>query len=323
MNRLLSSGYPLLETLQVLQWDKRLATPAETISQAFKNGKTIDASFLQANFHHTIVAYLSFVKSNGDLEGSIEKCLTMFKSRVKYRNKFMQTARYPLILLFIFLLLLHVIQLFVLPSFVDLFQTNSQMSSSLMFSIFIIDFLFQAGLLIILLLLISLLGWRLMRHKLSIETQMKIIQSLPVYRKIVRLQTSFHFAVHFSTLLKTGMPYKEIIEHMARQKQLPILSHYAFLIKKELTRGIPIASLLTQFSLLENQLTSIFSHNQNSDALEKDLSIYAELLTEEIERKIMKTITYVQPVFFAILAGFIMFIYITLMWPMFQLLQTI
>ncbi|GAB3791368.1 hypothetical protein GCM10028868_05370 [Virgibacillus kimchii] len=312
-----------MEALQVLKWDKQLVTPAEIISRALKDGQSIDTSFLQANFHHTIVGYLSFVKSNGDLEGSIQKCLTMFESRIKYRNKFLQTARYPLILLFIFLMLLYVIQLFVLPSFLDLFQSSSQASSSLLFSIFIIDFLFHAGLLIIILLLISLFGWRIFKDKLEIQTQIKVIQSIPVYRKMVKLQTSFHFATHFSTLLKTGMPYKDIIEHMADQKQLPILSHYSLLIKEELIKGIPIVSLLSQFSLLEKQLTGIFHHQQNSDALERDLSIYAELLTEEIERKTMKAITYIQPLFFAILAGFIMFIYITLMWPMFQLIQTI
>jgi len=150
-----------------------------------------------------------------------------------------------------------------------------------------------------------------------------MISALPVYRKITKLQTSFHFAIHFSTLLKTGMPYKDILDHMTEQKQLPVLSHYSLMIKKELTKGIPIASIISQFSLLEKQLTNIFQNTQNTGALEKDLTIFAELLTEEIERKTIKTITYIQPVFFSILAGFIMFIYITLMWPMFQLIQTI
>jgi competence protein ComGB len=323
ISRLLSSGYPLLEALQVLKWDKSLIPPAETIIRSLKNGDTIDGSFEQANFHQTITGYLSFVRSNGDLEDSIQKCLFMFENRIKYRNKFLQTARYPLILLFIFIILLYVIQLFVLPSFIDLFQSSSQASSSLMFSIFIIDFLFNAGRFIIVALLISFLGWRILKDKLSIEMQIKMVNALPIYRKITKLQTSFHFAIHFSTLLKTGMPYKDILDHMAEQTQLPVLSHYSLMIKKELTKGVPIASLISQFSLLEKQLTNIFQNTQNAGALEKDLTIYAELLTEEIERKTIKTITYIQPVFFSILAGFIMFIYITLMWPMFQLIQTI
>lgn len=322
MSRLLSSGYPLLKALQIIKWDKQLITPAETIIRSLKNGQSIDASFDHANFHQTITGYLSFVKSNGDLEGSIEKCLIMFESRIKYRNKFLQTARYPLILLCIFIILLYVIQLFVLPSFLDLFQSSAQASTYLVFSIFIIDFLFHAGMFFIVILMIGFAVWRICKNRISIGAQIKVIHSIPFYRKIVKLQTSFHFATHFSTLLKTGMPYKDILEHMAEQKQLPILSHYSLLMKEELTKGIPLFSLISQFSLLEKQLTAIFQNTQNTDALEKDLAIYAELLTEEVERRIMKTITYIQPVFFAIMAGFIMFIYITLMWPMFQLIKT-
>src|SRR5690625_2059865 len=93
ISRLLSSGYPLLEALQVLKWDKSLIRPAETIIRSLKNGDTIDYSFEQANFHQTITGYLSFVRSNGDLEGSIQKCLFMFENRIKYRNKFLQTVR--------------------------------------------------------------------------------------------------------------------------------------------------------------------------------------------------------------------------------------
>ena len=323
LHRLLTNGYPLLDAIETVKWNKELEKPATRILTCLKDGMSIDEAFDQAKFHPLITSYLYFVKGNGDLEGSIKKCAAMYEYRIKNTNKFQQAARYPLILLFIFSLLLYFIKQSVLPSFQDIFQASMSASSTVQVSIILIEMLTTITFVLIFVLGILLFVWLLTKGKLPIEKQLNVYRTIPLYRSFLKLQTSFYFATHFSSLLKTGMSFKEILDHMTRQKKLPIISYYAQQMTSELSRGVHIASLLTVFTFLEGQLTTIFSKNADAQALEKDLSIYAELLMEEIQRKIVKIITFVQPVFFTILAGFIIFIYITLMWPMFQLIKTI
>lgn len=323
LNRLLKNGYPLLAALEIAKWDKQMVQPASIIILSLKNGKSIDVAFDKAHFHHSITSYLYFVKSNGDLQGSIEKCIEMYEHRMSYIKKFQQIARYPLILLFIFSLLLYFIKKSVLPSFADIFLTGSESSSTVGISILIIDFLGTLAITLIILLCIFFLIWNFTKQKVIIEKQIKFYYAIPIYRKFLKLQTSFLFATHFSNLLKTGMSFKEILQQMSQQKKLPIIAYYSQLMTAELNNGLHITNLISQFSLLEKQLTAIFQKNVDVHALEKDLTVYAELLMEEIERKTIKSITFIQPVFFIILASFILFIYVTLMWPMFQLIKTI
>ncbi|MBP1969740.1 competence protein ComGB [Virgibacillus natechei] len=323
LSRLLSNGYPLIEALDVIKWDKQLTTSATLITNALKNGSSIDQAFDKAAFHPTITAYLYFVRANGDIQGSIDKCLDMYEQRMKYTKKFQQIIRYPLILIFIFSLLLYFIKQYVLPSFEELFQTSTESSSMIAISIVLIDLLSSTVIVLSILLIVGIVIWRFARHKLTISKQINLYRALPIYRKFLKLQTSFLFATHFSTLLKTGMSFKEILIHMSEQNKLPIIAHYSTLITEELMRGLPIIPLLSEMSFLENQLSSIFQKNADVNALEKDLNVYAEFVTEEIQRKIMKIITFIQPLFFIVLASFIIFIYVTLMWPMFQLIQSI
>ncbi|GAB3051158.1 competence type IV pilus assembly protein ComGB [Virgibacillus ainsalahensis] len=323
LNRLLINGYPLVNALEVIQWDKQLEDSARQIISSLKNGSSLDQAFDKAAFHHSITAYLYFVRANGDIQESINKCIEMYEYRMKYVKKFKQIIRYPLILLFIFSILLYFIKQSVLPSFANIFQTSTEASATVNLSIMIIDYLSTLVILCTIIILIGIMVWYVIKRKIIIEQQIKFYNALPIYRKFLRLQTSFLFATHFSMLLKTGMPFKEILTHMSNQTKLPIISYYSNLIREELTRGFPISNLLSQMSLLENQLTSIFQKNVDVYDLEKDLRIYAEMITEEIQRKTVKVITFVQPVFFIILAGFIIFIYMTLMWPMFQLIKSI
>lgn len=110
---------------------------------------------------------------------------------------------------------------------------------------------------------------------------------------------------------------------LSAQNRLPILSHYAKQMIDELSKGMHITHLLTQLDFLDKQLSNIFQKNTDVGELQKDLTMFADFLTEELSRKIKKSITMMQPVFFIILAGFIITIYIMLMWPMFQLIKTI
>src|SRR4051794_3546921 len=77
LHRLLESGYPLLEAMETLKWDKSLLPIATQIINSLKNSLTIDQAFEKAMFHQSITNYLYFVQANGDLQGSILKCMEM------------------------------------------------------------------------------------------------------------------------------------------------------------------------------------------------------------------------------------------------------
>src|SRR5690625_3502183 len=139
LHRLLNNGYSLISALDALTWDKSMEKPVETIKYHLKAGDHIDVAFHKAAFHETIVAYLYFVRINGDLQNSISKCIHIVEQRLSYKKKFSQVLRYPLILCVIFLTLLFFIKTSILPSFMDLFQMNVERPTTVLVLISIID----------------------------------------------------------------------------------------------------------------------------------------------------------------------------------------
>src|SRR5690625_4382522 len=123
--RLLENGYSIIDALEVIKWDKQLIKTASQMIESLKHGVPVDQAFEVAKFHHTITTYLYFVKDNGDVLSSIKKSIDMYESRLEYTKKFQDIIRYPLILLFIFSILLYLINEWVLPSFLDIFQSNT------------------------------------------------------------------------------------------------------------------------------------------------------------------------------------------------------
>lgn len=320
---LLNKGYSLISALTMMSYDKEMNDSAQLIKNCLIKGLTIDESFEKANFDSTIISYLYFIRMNGDLQSSLNKCIAMFKQRVTNFEKFLRIIRYPLILTIIFIILLTVIKKIILPTFLDLFESTDGASSTVIYFILLIDFISSLFIVIFILSILSIIVWKMIKKRVSIETQLQIYKYIPFFRAFLTIQTTFQFATHMSMLLKTGMPIKQVLNQMANQNKLPIVSYYSTLMIQQLENGIHYISLLQQLSFIEKQFANLFQKNSDQHQLEKDLSTYAHILADKIEQKTMKIIAIIQPTFFIVIGCFIIVIYGALMWPLLQLVKTV
>src|SRR5699024_7577271 len=321
--RLLENGYSFLEALQVIKWDHTLQSVASKITSNIKAGKYIDEAFSETGFHSTIVSYLFFVRYNGDFLTSLHHCVGMFEQRLNYVRKFKQVIRYPLVLSGFFFILLFFLKTSVLPAFEEIFAMNSSSSVTLTISMTVIHLFITSFFITCIAALLFIMFWKLYRRNFPIHKQIAIYQKIPIYRMILKLQTCYYFSTHITMYLKAAMSLKNILEQLKSQNHLPILRHYVELMYQQLQSGHYIHPLLLELSFIDRPLALLFERQNNLRYLERDLDAYAAMLTEQLEQKIMKIITLVQPFFFGFLALMILFVYISLMWPMFQLITTI
>ena len=323
LHHLLKLGYPLLEALEVMKWDHRLASICEKVRHYLSKGYRIDKALDKANFHDTIVAYLYFVAINGNLILSLEKCINMFEHRLNSIKKFQKNVRYPIVLIIFFTILLVFLKQSVLPSFIELFRMNKEASQTVLWSLMFIDFFTNIILITIGGVLLFGIVWHRVKDKIAIETKIKLYNKIPIFRNYLTLQTSYYFSTHISMFLKAGLSMKEILQAITNQDKLPIIRHYANLMKEQLTQGQKVDHLLMALPFIEKQLSYIFQKNDDHDSLQRDLTAYVHYISEQMEQKIMRFIQLIQPTIIVMLGLFIIFVYVTLMWPMFQVIKTI
>ncbi|GGN63906.1 MULTISPECIES: type II secretion system F family protein [Oceanobacillus] len=322
VERFLTNGYSLQDALEATAWDKDLAPISQYFLVKLKEGARLDNIFESAGFHPAISSFLYFVHANSDLNEAIRKCLELVEHQFQNVRKFKQIIRYPLFLLLIFSVVLFFINHRVLPAFQTLFTSSPETQTTINILKWLMDFIQFSAISIVVVGILFVIIWRHVQPRMAMEEQLKVVQRIPGYRYYLRLQTSLQLATHFSSLLKAGLTLKEILAELANQNRLPILSYYAILLTNNLERGYHISSLLEELPLIEKQLAVIFQKNTTVPVLEKDLTLYSDMLLEEIERVTIRVITYIQPVFYTVLGVFIIFIYLSIMWPMFQLINS-
>jgi len=323
MERLLTNGYSVIDALDIMAWDKKLTPFTTMMKKTLRKGKPIDIAFKHSHFHHMIVSYLYFVRYNGNLLYSLTKCRTMFAKRLHYMNKLRQTLRYPLFLSFIFTAILIFLKRSILPSFQQLFQSSQTSTKYVSLSFLLIDSLTTICILFIVGAFIATFCWFVIRKQFPIEKEVRMYEKIPIVRSIIKLYTSLHMASHIAMFLQAGLSLKETVEQLKRQNQLVIVRFYAEKMAETLQKGLSLSPLLNELSLIDEPLAHIIEKNERVESLVKDLFAYSDFITDYLDRLIQRAITLIQPIFFAVLALLIIFVYLSLFIPMFQTIKSI
>ncbi|MCZ0704069.1 competence type IV pilus assembly protein ComGB [Natronobacillus azotifigens] len=323
LNRLLSQHYPLLEALRALQWNPKWKKTAIKMISSLKEGESFEVVLANLYFDKKIVSFVYFSLLHGNIREALQHSSELIDQQLFLIKKFEKIMRYPLVLLSIFLTLLYFVRTQVYPAFSQLFSTTTYTSVYRNVAIFIIDLIFNSLIILGLGIGLFLIIWFLCQKKFSTVQKIALYQRTPLIRYYVRANQTFLFSLHLSSLLKAGLSLKECIQFLKKQSELPILAHYSSYILEQLEDGCNVTSALPPCTLLDPDLRIIFQSDMNQKSLIMDLRMYAEYLLESVQAKLEKAMTLIQPIFFLFIAVSIIFIYLSILIPMFQLIQHI
>src|SRR5699024_7588100 len=213
-------------------------------------------------------------------------CKEMDNYRIENVKKIKQTIKYPVVLFIFFFVILFLIKQFVLLSFTNFFISDSDSAKSFIYSIMIIDIVNNIFIVMTVVIIIKSIIFKIFHKKLNIEQILRISQKIPLYKYLLKLQTSYYLTLQMIMFLKTGLSLKEILTHLSKQKENLIINHYAKLMIKQLENGENLSHLIMNLYFLEINIAQIFDANIDSKLLERDLSAYSEQMNDQIKLKI-------------------------------------
>src|SRR5699024_5378064 len=145
---------------------------------------------------------------------------------------------------------------YILPSFEQLFQVDAESPTTIQLSLLVIDILIKGLPMLIILGMVILFLWQQCKKHIEIDKQLYIIQKIPFVKTILKMQTSYLFAMHFSMYLQVGLSLKQVLDHLENQNRMVIISYYASLLSNQFNNGLPIADTFSQLTLLDEQINA-------------------------------------------------------------------
>ncbi|KKI63634.1 type II secretory pathway component PulF [Staphylococcus cohnii] len=122
---------------------------------------------------------------------------------------------------------------------------------------------------------------------------------------------------------KNGVTLQSIVDIYSKQKNDTYLIYLARKLATGTQSGHKLSEILKKISCFEEGLINFIEEGEKTGKLDIELKLYSEIIFTKIERYLQLIIKFIQPIIFIMLGILIISLYLVIMLPMFDLMQTI
>nr|WP_106779864.1 competence type IV pilus assembly protein ComGB [Lysinibacillus timonensis] len=325
MSTLLYEGYTFSDSMNMLlpYHVENISYWREKINKNLRNGESIVEIFKIISIPNHFLVALKIAEEKGDLANSLKIISKQMDFHEKTKKKLLNLLTYPVALLSFLVVIFIAFRTFFLPNIENIIisRTNEGQDNLAMTK----WFLHIPDLLFLILLLLALFMSFFYHHfkKLTVESKMTLLNSVPIINYFFKLQITKQFSRFIGTLLLGGFSLQQTFEILKEQDLNPFIKLLALRIEKQIIFGESFSSSIRRVGFFLPKYEEFVEHGEISGYLGKELTIYSELLDEKLQDIIRIGLSFIQPIFFMIIALSVIAAYLSILLPMFNLIEVI
>lgn len=325
LGTLLKEGYTFSDAIHLLLpfHVENVEEFRKNINKKIRNGVNV-VEILQCLSlpKHYLIA-INIAEENGDLASALQNISKQMAFNVEMTKKLRRLLAYPFVL-FIFISSIFIaFRTYFLPNIEQIIQsrTTSGEEGLSMTKIFlhVPDGIFIFFIVVVL----GTLLFTLFIKNRSVEQQLTTIFKIPIIRYFYKLQITRQFARYLGSLLDGGFSIQHALHILQHQQFNQHLSYICSKIEKRIIYGDSLEQAVIVTSYFFSKFEVFVHHGEKSGYLGKELLIYCELLDEKLQSYIRTAIGITQPILFLIIATCIIAAYLSVLMPMYSLIEII
>lgn len=323
---LLDEGYSLNDAISftMIHVPHNLKEDLRECVQRLTEGNSIRTALEKIGFHQYVLSYLYFAEQHGDIKFAFKESSVMLEKQLLHIEKAKQILRYPIFLIMMMVFILYTAQTVIAPQFVKMYESMNLTTSFFLFLLLsMFDLLKTIFLITILSPFFIIPYYHFVFRKYPPTKQQNILVRIPIIGKGLKIYHSYYFSSQMSYLLKGGLSIFESLTVFCEQNLMPFYQEEARFFMTELKKGERLDEILAKRPFFEAELSAIVHHGQASGKLDRELFTYSQMLIERIEQKTVKVFSYVQPLIFLIIGILVLAVYLSIMLPMYQMMEKI
>ncbi len=325
---LIRSGITLVESLTALieqTEDENFKMILSQVKQEVNEG-TAFADALRKHpkiFSNLYVSMIQAGESSGTLDIVLDRLSEFTVKQAKLKRKVISSLAYPVIMVFISVLVVGALFVFVIPKITALFvKMKTALPPITNFLISISNFMASYWLLMILFIVVAVIlfkKWIATPDGRKKFDEFKL--NMPVFGSIIRMNAIARFSTTLATLLKNGVPLLtafKIVKNVVDNTVIQEAIEEASLAIKE---GESIAKPLKKSGYFPAIVTHMIAIGEKSGQLEEMLENIGESYESQVENKLSALTTILEPIIIVMLGGVVLVVVMAIMMPLMKMNQ--
>lgn len=310
---LLFNGFTIQESLLFMQKSRSISKQSiDFLIQMMERGENLTRGLVELGFKPIILTQIEFAQIHGDLAGTLKKIKQHLRIVEKQRQSLYKVLSYPLLLLLFLLVVLISIRQLLLPQLManGTVQANNVGISFIQKSPYYLLFFLSISL------VLALSIFKFLKKQKPLA-KAKLLAKVPLFGIVYKEYNSAFFALEWGKLFDQGMEIKTVIDLMQLSTQDSLFSELSRAIEKQSVLGYSFYEQLPAFPFFAPELALIIQQGEVKGNLGKELLLYSELCWERFFTKIERTIQWIQPLIFLVVALLVVSIYAAMLLPIY------
>ncbi|MFC7684724.1 competence type IV pilus assembly protein ComGB [Ureibacillus sp. GCM10028918] len=326
ISTLLNEGYTFPDSIDMLL-PYHVDNPAEwrnMIEGKLKNGEDLTEILQCFSIPKHFLIAIKISEESGKLAQSLQSISTQLDFNEKMRKKIIHLLSYPILLSIVLMSIFFAFRLYFLPNITQILNTRTEVSSNttlLISSIFlrlpdILGFAFIIALCLVITSIVFI-------QKQDVQKRLPMMLKLPIINYFYKMHITNQLAKTMGDLLIGGFSLQHALTILQNQQLNKTLAYVSKEIERQVIFGESLSSAVFNLGWFSAKFEEFIKHGEKSGYLGRQLLIYSELIDEKLQYFIKKGISIIQPMFFIIIALSIIAAYLSILLPMYELIEII
>jgi len=327
---LLDAGIAVLAALDILKRqteNRKLKKVIAEMQNDVQKGYSLNAAMRKNKdvFPEIMLNIIEAGETTGNLEDSFEKMSVHFDKELALSGKIKGSMTYAIVLSVIATVVIIVLLVGVVPNFVEMFKSAGQelpvtTKTLLSISAFVTKYwyLLIAGAVIL------VIGFNIFKKTekgIFLFDRFKI--SIPAVGDLNKKIITARFARILSSLIGSGLPLFTSLEIVSRIVGNKVYQNALEKIRGDVGDGLSLTQALTESNLFMKMVVQMVKVGEDTGRLEVTLDKIADFYDEEVSEATAKVTSLMEPALMMVLAVVVGFIVLSIVEPMFKMMQTI
>ncbi|MDD7306391.1 MAG: type II secretion system F family protein [Peptoniphilaceae bacterium] len=330
LSLLLGSGISLDDSLRVIRnqnLDKKLSKTLSQIIEDLDQGLSLSDAFDKTDkrFDNITLAFIKSGDKSGKLAEILEDLSLHMTEDYEKRSQIKEAFIYPVILLFVTILVVIGMMIFVLPTFVSVFDQSGQiLPLSTRILIGLSNFIVTKGIFILLGLVIIFIAISILKK--SYDFRLKFDEFLfknPLFRDFRHLNMEYQIASLLNILKKGDIDLIETMDIIKNAFKNEYIRLKIDVIINNLVIGKSLSQAFEQAGIFSHLLLSMIKVGEDTGAMISSMEKTSSYLSNEYLYRIKKISKMAEPLLIIIMALIVGFVVFSVAIPMFDTVNNI
>lgn len=322
---LMKEGYQLSDSINLLlpYYSSHANEYVEKMNQILNDGYGAPEIFELLGVNKEFLVSIYFAEKHGELANTLQLIGNQMKQKNLAKKRLRKALLYPSFMFLMLVMFFIGFRIYFLPNISHLMLTRSEEGQSTIqlsrFLLHIPDYFILIGMTVFL----SITIFIVFLLKKDVRSRITILLKIPILKSVYQLAITRQISRNLGNLLLAGFSLQDAFQQLKSQHYNPDIQFIADYFEQMIIQGHSLSSIIRISPYFFQHFELFVEHGEKNGLLGKELVVYCDVLDEKMNQLSETVLKLVQPITLIIIAICIISAYLSILLPMYKMIDLV